>query len=110
MLAEPAWPLPFELNLNTGPGDLRVDLAPQPGEEHWFAIDRSLLAGHGVALLGPPAAEVFASPPKEALLPVLAQGLRWYAENGYMDRQIEVGALVDHSHVDYALGVLGRYQ
>jgi hypothetical protein len=71
----------FELNLNTGPGELRVDLAPQPGEGHWFAIDRSVLARHGLALLGPPAAEVFASPPKEALLPVLAQGLRWYAEN-----------------------------
>jgi hypothetical protein len=71
----------FELNLNTGPGELRVDLAPQPGEGHWFAIDRSVLARHGVALIGPPAAEVFASPTKEALRPVLAQGLRWYAEN-----------------------------
>lgn len=71
----------FELNLNTGPGELRADVAPEPGEGHWFAIDRSILASHGVALLGPPAAEVFASPTREALLPVLAQALRWYAQN-----------------------------
>jgi hypothetical protein len=71
----------FELNLNTGPGELRADLEPQHGEGHWFAIDRSVLAQHGVAVLGPPAADVFASPPKQALLPVLAQGLRWYREN-----------------------------
>jgi predicted nucleotidyltransferase len=71
----------FELNLDTGPGEVRVDLAPQPREGHWFAIDRSVLAAHGVAIVGPSAAEVFASPPKAALLPVLAQGLRWYLEN-----------------------------
>ena len=71
----------FELNLNTGPGELRVDLEAQPGENHWFAIDRSVLAGHGVAIVGPPAAAVFSSPPRDALLPVLALGLRWYAEN-----------------------------
>jgi predicted nucleotidyltransferase len=71
----------FELNLNTGPGELRVDLAAEPGEGHWFAIDRSVLAAHGVAVVGPPATEVFASPPKDALLPILAQGLLWYREN-----------------------------
>jgi hypothetical protein len=71
----------FELNLNSGPGELRVDLAPQPGEGHWFATDRSVLAAHGVPLFGPPAAEVFASPTRAELLPLLAQTLRWYREN-----------------------------
>lgn len=68
----------FELNLNTGANEpLRVDLGPQPGEGHWFAIDRSVLA-HGRALYGPPASDVFASPSRADLLPVLAEALRWY--------------------------------
>jgi hypothetical protein len=72
----------FELNLNTGAREpLRVDTAVQPGEEHWFAIDRSVLAGQGVALFGPPAAEVFAAPSPTALRPVLAGVLRWYRQN-----------------------------
>ena len=71
----------FELNLNTGQGELRVDLAPQADEGHWFAIDRSVLAQRGIGLFGPPAREVFASPTREDLLPVLAQSVRWYREN-----------------------------
>jgi hypothetical protein len=69
----------FELNLNTGATEpLRVDVGPRPGEGHWFAIDRSILAAHGRALDGPPARDVFASPPRRELLPLLAEGLRWY--------------------------------
>jgi hypothetical protein len=72
----------FDLNLNTGAHErLRVDLEPQPGEEHWFAIDRSVLATHGLALSGPPAADVFTAPSREALLPVLTAVLRWYRRN-----------------------------
>ena len=70
----------FELNLNTGAGlTPRADREPQPGERHWFAVDRSVLAQHGNALLGPPPAEVFAPVPPESLRPVLAEVLRWYA-------------------------------
>lgn len=69
----------FELNLNTGAGlTFRADREPQPGEGHWFAIDRSVLAGHGVALFGPPANDVFAPVAPEDLRPVLADVLRWY--------------------------------
>ena len=69
----------FELNLNSGAGmSFRADRAPQPGERHWFAIDRSVLAGHGIALLGPPAAEVFAPIPPAGLRPTLVDVLRWY--------------------------------
>ena len=69
----------FELNLNTG-GRLtsRADREPQPGERHWFAVDRSVLAAHGIALLGPSAAEVFAPIAADDLRPVLADVLRWY--------------------------------
>ena len=69
----------FELNLNTGAGlPFRADREPQPGERHWFAIDRSVLAQHGIALLGPPAVDIFAPVGPEELRPVLADVLRWY--------------------------------
>ena len=71
----------FELNLDTGPGELRVDLEPQPGEGHWFAIDRSVLAAHGIAIHGPPANQVFVSPNRADLLPLLGGMLRWYQAN-----------------------------
>jgi hypothetical protein len=69
----------FQLNVNTGPGEaLHVDLAPRAGEGHWFAIDRAVFAEHGIALLGPSAAEIFAAPPPNELRPVLVDALRWY--------------------------------
>ena len=69
----------FELNLNTGTGlTFRAERKAQPGDRHWFAIDRSVLAGHGVALFGPPAIEVFARIEPEDLRPLLADVLRWY--------------------------------
>jgi hypothetical protein len=69
----------FELNLNTGAGfPFRADREAQPGERHWFAIDRNVLAQHGVALYGPPAAEVFAHLSPAELRPVLGEVLRWY--------------------------------
>jgi hypothetical protein len=72
----------FELNLNTGAGiTFRDDREPQAGEEHWFAVDRSVLAENGVALLGPPAGDVFAPVARDQLRPILAEVLRWYARN-----------------------------
>jgi hypothetical protein len=69
----------FELNLNTGSGlTFRADREPQPGERHWFAIDRSVLAEQGIALSGPPAADVFAPVSRDDLRAVLADVLRWY--------------------------------
>jgi predicted nucleotidyltransferase len=70
----------FSLNLNSGAGmPFRAELEPQAGEEHWFAIDRSILAERGVALIGPPAREVFAPIPRAALLPVVVRALEWHA-------------------------------
>ena len=72
----------FELNLNTGANEpFRLDTEPQPGESHWFAIDRSVLAANGAALFGPPAGEVFAAPRREELIPLLAEVLRWYRDH-----------------------------
>jgi hypothetical protein len=69
----------FELNLNTGPGMVfRADFEPSVSDAHWFAIDRSLLGQHGRALYGPPAGEVFSSIPRDLLLPVVAESVRWH--------------------------------
>jgi hypothetical protein len=69
----------FELNLNTGASmPFRADHQSRAGERHWFAIDRSVLASHGVALYGPPARDVFAPIAPAGLRPVLADVLRWY--------------------------------
>jgi hypothetical protein len=58
----------------------RIDFAP--GEErHWFPIDRSILAQAGIALSGPPAAEVFAAIPLQALRPLLAESIAWRRGN-----------------------------
>jgi hypothetical protein len=68
----------LELNLNTGRGvPPRVDLSPVSVERHWFPLDRAILREHGIALLGPPAAEVFAALPRELLLPVVREALEW---------------------------------
>ena len=76
----------YELNLNTGARmTFRADEAPVPGDLHWFAIDRAVLREHGVALLGPPAAEVFAEIPRALLLPVLADVVRSYRGGGDRD-------------------------
>ena len=72
----------FELNLNTGADEpFRLDTEPQPGESHWFALDRSVLAANGVALYGPPSREVFTAPTREDLIPLLAEVLRWYRDH-----------------------------
>jgi hypothetical protein len=69
----------FELNLNTGAAmPFRKDFEPDPAEAHWFAPDRAILRTHGLALVGPPAADVFAQIPREQLLAVTAQSLRWH--------------------------------
>ena len=73
----------FELNLNTGRDmTFRADLEPVAGELHWFAIDRAVLHAHGIALAGPPTAEVFADPGPALLLPLLADTLRWCLADG----------------------------
>ena len=71
----------FELNLNTGRA-MRFTLETAPGEtsRHWYVIDRAILREHGRTLFGPPAQEVFAPIPRETLLPVLYESVRWHQE------------------------------
>jgi hypothetical protein len=72
----------FELNLNTGAAmDFRVDEAPGDIEGFWFAIDRSILRAHGVALSGPPAADLFAPIPRATLLELVQESIRWHRDS-----------------------------
>ena len=72
----------FELNLNTGARmDFRADFEPGDIEGFWFAIDRSILREHGIPVHGPPAAELIAEIPREALLPLLAESVRWHRDS-----------------------------
>ncbi len=73
----------FELELNTGAGmDFRVTLRPEDRPEadglFWYALDRSILHQDGMALLGPPASEMFAGPDPQALHGLLVTSLRWW--------------------------------
>jgi hypothetical protein len=68
----------FELNLNTGAAmATRLERAATTVGDHWFAIDRAILAARGIALAGPPAGEVFRSAPRPVLLALLDDALRW---------------------------------
>ncbi len=72
----------YELDLNTGRA-MPFRLSPAPGGDaaHWYAIDRAILREHGVALVGPPASELFARIPRKALLERLTESVRWYREH-----------------------------
>lgn len=76
----------FEVELNTGARmDFRATLDPaerptQDGQ-FWYAIDRGILADHGRAVVGPPAATVFTSPPEWDLANLIVESLRWHLDS-----------------------------
>jgi Domain of unknown function (DUF4111) len=72
----------FELNLNTGRAmTFTLETDPTNAPRHWYVIDRAILREHGRALSGPPARELFARIPREALLRALSESVRWHAED-----------------------------
>ena len=67
------------LSLNAGPAmTTRTDTA----EEFWFAIDASILRTTAVALVGPPARDVFGEVDHERVLRAVVRSLRWHATHG----------------------------
>jgi hypothetical protein len=78
--AAPTTDVDFELNLNTGREmTFRADMAFDPSiGGHWFPIDRAILRQHALSIVGPAASEVFGEIPRDVLLPVVAESLRWH--------------------------------
>ncbi|GAA2190944.1 nucleotidyltransferase domain-containing protein [Micromonospora lupini] len=73
----------FEVELNTGramPFRQTLDPADRPPADglFWYGLDRSILHGSGMALLGPPAAEVFADLTPADLRRLLIEALSWW--------------------------------
>jgi hypothetical protein len=73
----------YELNLNTGRSmPYHFSPAPHDGAAHWYALDRAIVREHGVALVGPLPGSLFAPLPRQTLVELLAESVRWHAEAG----------------------------
>ncbi len=73
----------FELELNSGAAmPFHVSFDPSEAPRHWYVIDRAILSEHGKRLAGPPAHELFARIPRETILPILVESVRWHETPG----------------------------
>jgi hypothetical protein len=72
----------FQLNLNTGPR-MAQHVAYDPSEDprFWFVLDVAIGREAGLALAGPPSAEVFPELPAALIRDSLRQALAWFATN-----------------------------
>ena len=91
-LADPLGPA-FQLNLNTGPR-MAQHVAYDPSEDprFWFVLDVAIGRQAGLALAGPPAAEVFPQPPAALIRDSLQQALAWFAANDPQGGQAALAA------------------
>lgn len=72
----------FELNANGGPRMSRaVHLDPDTEPGFWYVLDRAIARRVGVAIAGPPAGQVFADVPREALLGAMRESMQWHREH-----------------------------
>ena len=79
LLAEPTWPLPFELNLNTGAGmEDHVGLDPGAEAAHWFVLDLAIARERSIPLAGPPLYTLLGEIPRPVVLEALRAALDWY--------------------------------
>ena len=81
--ASPSPAAGFEFELNSGPRmPFRAtwDPADRPADDglFWYAIDRSIVAERGRAVVGPPAQRVFRSVDLPDLIELLVASLRWH--------------------------------
>ena len=71
----------FEINVNGGP---RMPQSVQSAEDQpgfWYVLDRAIAHQHGVAIVGPPAHDVFVDVPREMLLDAMRQSMGWHREH-----------------------------
>lgn len=79
LLTKPRWPLPFELNLNTGHGTTdHVGLDPSAEAAHWFLLDLAIARERSTPLSGPPLHALLGEIPRPAVLEALRSALDWY--------------------------------
>jgi predicted nucleotidyltransferase len=79
LLAKPKWPLPFELNLNTGEGTAdHVGLDASAEAAHWFLLDLAIARERSTPLSGPPLHALLGEIPRPAVLEALGSALDWY--------------------------------
>jgi hypothetical protein len=72
----------FELNANGGPRMERaIHLDPTAEAGFWYVLDRAIAHRFGIAIVGPPAASVFAPVGRTTLLDAMAQSMRWHREH-----------------------------
>ena len=72
----------FELNVNGGPRMARlVRLSSRDQPRFWYVIDRAIAHRHGIAISGPRPAETFARVPRQLLLDVMGQSMRWHRKH-----------------------------
>ena len=79
--ADPPWLPPFELHVTTGRQAKVADGAGEPGDSD-LVLSFAVCRRSGVAVAGPPPAEVFAEPPRAWLLERSAGELRWALRHG----------------------------
>ena len=72
----------FELNVNGGPRMARqVRLSWHDEPRFWYVLDRAIAHRHGIAICGLPPAQAFAPIPRQVLLQVMGESMRWHREH-----------------------------
>lgn len=80
--ASPPTDADFELNVNGGPRMARqIRLSSHDQPRFWYVLDRAVAHRHGIAIAGPPSAEAFADIPRQLLLEVMGESMRWHREH-----------------------------
>ena len=80
--AAPRW----EVNLNTGPGEVdHIGLDPLAEPSHWFVLDLALASERGVRLLGPPVHSVITSPSAAHIRRAQTEAVVWYAGRAMLE-------------------------
>jgi hypothetical protein len=82
VVAQPPDGADFEVNANGGPRMERtIHLDPRAEAGFWYVLDRAIAHRYGIAIVGPPAAGVFADVERSTLLDAMAQSMRWHREH-----------------------------
>lgn len=77
--ATPTHGAAFEVNVNGGPRMPRsVHLDPSSEPWFWYVLDRAIAHRHGIAITGPPAADLFADVPRPTLLEAMTDSMAWH--------------------------------